>query len=48
MCPVQASSACLWLMIQSCLPSRLTVTILDMGDLVETRAVTGVVDEIFW
>lgn len=35
-------------MTQSCLPSRLTVTMLEMGDLVETSAVTGVVDEIFW
>lgn len=35
-------------MIQSCLPSRLTVTMLETGDLVETRAVTGVVEEIFW
>lgn len=48
MWPVQASSACLWLMTQSCRPSRFTVTMLDMGDLVETRAVTGVVEETFW
>ena len=46
--PVHASNACLWLTTQSCLPSRLTVTMLDMGDLVEMRAVTGVVEEIFW
>jgi hypothetical protein len=35
-------------MTQSCLPSRFTETMLDMGDLVETSAVTGLVDDTFW
>lgn len=47
-CPVHASNACRWDMIQSCLPSRCTVTMEDMGDFVDMRAVTGLVDEIFW
>lgn len=45
--PVQARSAWRWLMTQSCLPSRLTETMLDMGDLVEMSAVTGLVAETF-
>lgn len=35
-------------MTQSCRPSMLTETMLEMGDFVETRAVTGLVEEIFW
>lgn len=46
--PVQASNACLWLMIQSDRPSTFTDTMLDIGDLVEMSAVTGLVAETFW
>ena len=46
--PVQASNAFLWLTIQSSLPSMLTETMLDMGAFVETRAVTGLVEDTFW
>ena len=46
--PVHASKACLWHIIQSTVPSRCTVASEVMGDLVEIRAVTGVVEVIFW
>jgi hypothetical protein len=47
-CPVHASNACLWLITQSSLPSMFTETMLEMGDLVETRAVMGLVEDTFW
>lgn len=46
--PVHASSACRCDISQSSRPSRWTVTMEDMGDLVEMRAMMGLVEETFW
>jgi hypothetical protein len=45
-CPLQASNADLWAIIQSSLPSRCTVAKEVRGDFVDIRAVIGEVDDI--
>ena len=45
-CPVQASNALLWAIIQSIVPLRCTTVKEVMGDFVEMRAVMGLVDDI--
>lgn len=47
-CPVQASSALRWATCQSVVPSRWRTEKVVVGDLVEIRAVIGVVEEIRW
>lgn len=46
--PVQASRARLWAMIQSSEPLRWRTAKDVVGDRTETRADTGLVEEIFW
>lgn len=47
-CPVHASSAFLCATIQSNRPSRCMTVKLVSGDLVEIRAVKGVVEDTLW
>lgn len=47
-CPVHANKAFLCVTIQSSLPSRCTMTIEVIADLVAIRAVYGVVDVTRW